>query len=54
MTTMPARTRSGKAFPGGRTMRRSMTRLAARQKQFNTGGDKKGRHTHTMPGSLQA
>ncbi len=49
MTTVAPRTRPGKSFPGGRTMRRVLTRLAARHKQPNA----KGKHTHKVAGSRQ-
>jgi len=48
--TKPARTRSGKKFPGGRTMRRVLTKLTSRQNEFNASPRKE---KYTNPGSRQ-
>jgi hypothetical protein len=49
MTTVAPRTRPGKQFPGGRTMRRVLTRLTERQRSATA----KGKHTHKLAGSRQ-
>ena len=49
MTTKPPRQRDGKPFPGGKKLRKSLAKLAARKQAVPT----VSRGKHHMPGSLK-
>lgn len=46
-STMPARQRDGKTYPGGRSLRRAYARLRSAQSMHNGAGD------HTTPGAMR-
>jgi hypothetical protein len=57
-TAKPARTRSGKLYPGGRPLRRAFARLSAAtsfyEKATSGGGKgKKGGNAFTKPGAMK-